>query len=274
MGICCCCDYLQSTTGLQWLQQWAAIALCSGWELESVPQCGEPPCTPVPQSGSFSTFSQQWTAIACYSRPGSYWGHGEEFPVSWSSLSLDRPHALGLSIPVPPPCGSQTLPCSCGVLGGRFLPSLIGRRPLFGIVQNPRPRIISCCSPQGKESFNHPSPSHSVSILCPGADRLCCPALSSLRLCFSGERVWESGRCFRPVQLQPLLILQGPKAVASYSRRTWEMCGVSCLIPCLPMVFLTSACWSLMGKSGKSGSCQCIGGPSNSRWTLQPTLGL
>ena len=87
-------------------------------------------------------------------------GEREGFPLSWSSFSLESHRALNLRIP--PPCGSQTLPCICGVLVGDSCHSPSGRRPHFVILQAPRSRMGSCCSPKGKESFTHPSPRHSV----------------------------------------------------------------------------------------------------------------
>lgn len=71
------------------------------------------------------------TAPACYSMPGLY--------------ELRQALCLRVAKPCPVPVGSWLAdPC----------PSPTDRRPLFGIMQGPRPRTHSCCSPKGEESFH------------------------------------------------------------------------------------------------------------------------
>lgn len=75
--------------------------------------------------------------------------------MSWPSLSSDWPHALGL---VPQPNSALGL----WGLGLEIPAPLLVTGDLFGIVQDPRPRAVSYCSPKGKVSFSHPSLNHTM----------------------------------------------------------------------------------------------------------------
>lgn len=96
----------------------------------------------------------------------------------------------------------------------------LGRRPLFGITQDPRLRMGSSCSPKGRQSFPHPSLSHCASFLCPGLTGCAIPPSAASGFCSQGEKGLGMSE---GLWVCSLLFLQGSKAGNSYMRSIQEM---------------------------------------------------
>ena len=117
-----------------------------------------PPCTPVPQSRSLSPPCGRVLLLVILCK--IYFGREVEgFPCP-GPVSAQKS-----CMPLASPGGGQTLPCICWGLGGRFL----SVSQWCGIMQILRSRMVSCCSPKGKEFFPSFSQPRCV-VLCPGAD--------------------------------------------------------------------------------------------------------
>lgn len=166
-GICCCYGFPSEHDRLQRPENFRVpIALCWGGgageflSVDCVPTLhlrhrvglSTPPCGRV---------------LLLVSLCQIYFGREEETFLSWSISAWKSP------TPSTSPCGSQTLPCICGGLGGRFLLLLPQRG---GIMQVSRSKNDFLLSSQGKRVFPTFSQPWCVFLCALGADGCAIPS--------------------------------------------------------------------------------------------------